>query len=74
MKMTASVKGVVAIVLLVSGTSLAVAQGGDAYSTGSTKHHNRPMVTAPARHDTKHHFPMYLSAKRPQRLKDASHQ
>ena len=58
-----SVKGLAVTALLVGGTSLAVAQGGDVYSTGSTKHHNQPMVTAPARHDTKHHFPMYLSAK-----------
>jgi hypothetical protein len=56
-----SVKGLAVIALLDGGTSLAFAQG--VYSTGSTKHHSEPMVTAPARHDTKHHFPMYLSAK-----------
>ena len=58
-----SVKGLAIIALLVGGTSLTMAQGGDVYSPGSAKHHNQPMVTAPARHDTKHHFPMYLSAK-----------
>jgi len=57
-----SVKSLAIIALLVGGNSLAVAQG-DLYSTGSTKHRNQPMVTAPPRHDTKHHFPMYLSAK-----------
>jgi hypothetical protein len=69
-----SVKGLAIIALLVGGASVAVAGGlmqlvpnsaQDVYVTGDpgVATPGKRSISAPARHDTKHHFPMYLSVK-----------